>query len=193
MASTRALSGCGKRAPAATLCGMETTEVQVRLAQPDEWAVVRDVRLAALADAPDAFASTLGRETGQTEAEWRSRIAARPWFLAWHEGQPAGLVAMFPEQTVGPPDWHLVSMWVRPEARGAGVADRLVAAVLAHAKAAGAAQVTLWVVIGNDRARAFYQRMGFMPTGRRQVYPRAGTTDLDEEEFARTLDGMRKL
>jgi len=186
----------------ATLCGMETTEVQVRLAQPDEWTVVRDVRLAALADAPDAFASTLGRETGQPEAEWRSRIAARPWFLAWHEGQPAGLVAMFPEQTplpehtappAAPPDWHLVSMWVRPEARGAGVADRLVAAVLAYARAAGAAQVTLWVAIGNDRARGFYQRMGFVPTGRRQMYPRAGTTDLDEEEFACTLDGVRKL
>jgi ribosomal protein S18 acetylase RimI-like enzyme len=175
---------------------METTEVQVRLAQPDEWAVVRDVRLAALAEAPDAFASTVSRETGQSEGEWRAKIAARPWFLAWHEDQPAGLVAMFPEapeQTTGPPDWHLVSMWVRPEARGAGVADQLVTAVLAHAKAAGAAQVTLWVAIGNDRARGFYQRMGFVPTGKRQVYPRAGTTDLDEEEFARTLDGVRKL
>jgi ribosomal protein S18 acetylase RimI-like enzyme len=173
---------------------METTKDQVRLAQPDEWTVVRDLRLAALADAPDAFASTLGRETGQTEAEWRARVAARPWFLAWHEDRPAGLVAMFPGQTalpgqtVAPPGWHLVSMWVRPEARGAGIADRLVAAVLGHAKAAGAAQVTLWVAVGNDRARGFYQRMGFVPTGRRQMYPRAGATDLDEEELARTLD-----
>jgi len=178
---------------------MKTTEVQVRLAQPDEWAVVRDMRLAALADAPDAFASTLDRETGQPEAEWRSRIAARPWFLAWQvdhagpAGQPAGLVAMFPEQSGRPPaGWHLVSMWVRPEARGAGVADRLVTAVLAHASAAGADQVTLWVATGNGRARAFYQRMGFVPTGRRQMYPRAGTTDLDEEEFACPLDGVRQ-
>jgi ribosomal protein S18 acetylase RimI-like enzyme len=81
---------------------------------------------------------------------------------------------------------------VRPEARGAGVADRLVTAVLAHASAAGADQVTLWVATGNGRARAFYQRMGFVPTGRRQMYPRAGTTDLDEEEFACPLDGVRQ-
>jgi len=175
---------------------MKTTEVQVRLAEPDEWAVVRDVRLAALADAPDAFASTAGREAGQTEAEWRARIAALPWFLAWYQSQPAGLVAMFPEepraaqepqpagQTTTPPDWHLVSMWVGPRARGLGVADRLVTAVLGRARAAGAARVTLWVAVGNDRARGFYQRMGFVPTGRRQIFPRAGTTDLDEEEFA---------
>jgi ribosomal protein S18 acetylase RimI-like enzyme len=91
-----------------------------------------------------------------------------------------------------PPDWHLVSMWVRPGARGAGVADRLVGAVMAHASAAGAARVTLWVTVGNDRARAFYQRMGFVPTGRRQMYPRAGTTDLDEEELACSVDGARK-
>ena len=103
---------------------------------------------------------------------------------------------MFPEHTEpagqATPDWHLVSMWVRPQARGTGVADRLAAAVLARAKAAGAAQVTLWAAISNDRARAFYQRMGFVPTGRRQMYPRAGTTDLDEEEFACPLDSMRK-
>jgi ribosomal protein S18 acetylase RimI-like enzyme len=176
---------------------METTEVEIRQAQPDEWAVIRDLRLAALADAPDAFASTVSRETGQAEASWRARIAARPWFLAWHHDQPAGLVAMFPEPTEPAgqttPDWHLVSMWVRPEARGTGVAGRLVTAVLAHATAAGAAQVTLWVAISNDRARAFYQRMGFVPTGRRQMYQRAGTTDLDEEEFACPLDGVRKL
>jgi ribosomal protein S18 acetylase RimI-like enzyme len=79
-------------------------------------------------------------------------------------------------------------MWVQPGARGAGIADRLVAAAAGYARAAGAAQVTLWVAIGNDRARGFYERMGFVPTGRRQKYPRDGLPDLDEEEFACLLD-----
>ena len=175
---------------------MQVSDVQVRRAHPDEWAQVRDMRLAALADAPDAFASTLARERDRAEAEWRSRIALIPWFLAWHEGRPAGLVAAFPVTHPGPAgpahpvgEWHLVSMWVSPGVRGSGVAGLLVTAVVEHARTAGAGRVTLWVAAGNPRAAAFYRRMGFQPTGQRQVYHRADAADLDEEEFARDVAG----
>jgi ribosomal protein S18 acetylase RimI-like enzyme len=172
---------------------MEASDVQIRRAHPDEWATVRDVRLAALADAPDAFASTLSREASRSEPQWRCRIRAWPWFLAWRAGAPAGLVAAVPDQPAsGPPAagrraWHLVSMWVSPQARGGGVADLLIGAVMDYAAGAGAPRVTLWVAVGNARARAFYRRMGFAPTGRRQAYPRDGAAPLDEEEFARPV------
>ena len=155
---------------------------------------MRDLRLAALADAPDAFAATLAQEAGQPEAGWRARIGALPWFLGFQDGQPAGLAAALPPRP-GPdqdPSWHLVSMWVSPAARGTGLAGQLVGAVTGHASQAGAAQVTLWVAVGNERARAFYRRMGFMPTGRRQVYPRAGVAGLDEEEFACPLSDPQR-
>jgi ribosomal protein S18 acetylase RimI-like enzyme len=145
---------------------------------------VRDVRLAALADAPDAFAATLAGERGQPEAEWRARIGALPWFLGFQDGRPAGLIAALPPRQGQA--WHLVSMWVCPRARGAGLADLLVGAVTGHVRRAGADRVTLWVAAGNERARAFYRRMGFTPTGRRQQYPRPGAATLDEEEFERS-------
>jgi ribosomal protein S18 acetylase RimI-like enzyme len=160
--------------------------VQIRRMEPGEWATVRRVRLAALADAPEAFASTLDRELGFEEATWRERIAASPWFLAWRDGEPVGLVAIVTQQPGG---LHLVSMWVSPQVRGSGVADGLVAAVTAHARAAGVSTVTLWVAAGNDRARGFYERMGFRPTGVRQTYQRADAPDLDEEELALDLAG----
>jgi ribosomal protein S18 acetylase RimI-like enzyme len=162
---------------------------RVRRVEPDEWATVRRVRLAALTDAPEAFASTLERELGLEEATWRERIAGSPWFLAWHDGEPVGLVAIITEQPGDGRRWHLVSMWVSPQVRGSGVADRLVTAVSNDAGAAGASTVTLWVAAGNDRARGFYERMGFRPTGNKQTYQRAGASALDEEELALDLAG----
>jgi hypothetical protein len=70
---------------------VDASEVQIRRADADEWDTVRDVRLAALADAPEAFAATLGQELDRTEPEWRARISAWPWFVAWRAGfRPTG-------------------------------------------------------------------------------------------------------
>jgi ribosomal protein S18 acetylase RimI-like enzyme len=163
--------------------------VRVRRMEPEEWATVRRVRLAALADSPEAFASTLHRELAFEEATWRERMAASPWFLAWRAGEPVGLVAALTQPPGRAGEWHLVSMWVSPQVRGSGVADGLVAAVTADARAAGVATLTLWVAAGNDRARGFYERMGFRPTGVRQTYQRADAPDLDEEELTLDLGG----
>ena len=159
-------------------------ECEIRRVAPDEWAAFRDVRLAALAEAPYAFAATLDMETGYDERRWRERISTSVFFLAWDGDHAVGMAGGYGQDDGG---WHVISMWVSPQARGGGVADLLVGAVLDYAAAAGAPRVTLWVALGNARARAFYRRMGFAPTGRQQVYPRAGAAPLDEEELARPV------
>ena len=82
--------------------------------------------------------------------------------------------------------WHLVSMWVSPQARGRGIADELAGAVSGCARADGAGRLTLWVTDVNTRARAFYQRMGFRSTGRRQLV-RPEEPDQWEQELALDL------
>jgi ribosomal protein S18 acetylase RimI-like enzyme len=154
-------------------------ECEIRRLQPDDWAVLRDIRLTALADTPQAFASTLDAEAAYDEPRWRGWIAACAFFLAWDGGRPVGIVGGFGQQDGG---WHIISMWVSPQARGAGVAGRLIDAVARHARAENAPALTQWVTDGNDRARAFYQRAGFRGTGRRQpVRPQA--PELREEEM----------
>ena len=128
---------------------------------PDDWATIARVRLTALADAPEAFYSTLGAEEHRTEAEWRAGATTAAWFAALDaDGAPAGLAAVVHG---GPPpgDAMLVSMWVAQTYRGSGLAAHLVAAALDAAAEAGEERLTLWVRTGNLRAIRAYERMGF--------------------------------
>jgi ribosomal protein S18 acetylase RimI-like enzyme len=147
---------------------------------------LRAVRLAALADAPEAFGSTAARERDFDEAEWRRRAAGTPTFIAWRADEPVGLVAVISRPRDGPApgaEWELVSMWVSPDARGSGAADLLVSAAVGAARASSAGHVALWVAEGNARARAFYVRAGFRPAGVRQTYRRDDGSCFEEEKL----------
>ena len=132
--------------------------------QPDDWERVRPVRLRALADTPDAFGSTLAREEAFGETDWRERLNGddRITFLATTTaGDDVGLIGSAPY------DGHagLFSMWVAPEARGAGVGGALVDAVVAWAESQGHAKVLLDVGDNNAPAIALYASKGFEPNG----------------------------
>ena len=146
--------------------------VLIRETAPDEWPVLRDIRLTALADAPDAFASTYAREAAFGETDWRARIAGGGSFLAYlpeiDASEPAGLAGCFERE---PGVVALVSMWVRPKARGHGVGAALIAAVIDWAKVNDATAVHLWVNEDNHPARLLYERCGFVPAGERQPLP----------------------
>src|SRR5437764_13735273 len=86
-AARRTRHGQGMETGQAAGPGSQAT-ISVRRAGPAEWAALRQVRLAALADSPAAFASTLKREQEFDEAEWRRRAEATPCFLAWDGPEP---------------------------------------------------------------------------------------------------------
>jgi ribosomal protein S18 acetylase RimI-like enzyme len=135
----------------------------IRLTE-DDWQTLRDVRLAALADAPYAFGSTLAQEQVLDEAEWRGRLTRAWWILAVQNAENAGLVGMYLSEPDTP---MLISMWVRPGYRGHGVGDVLITELLRWAAENRWSQVVLRVADGNDAARRLFIRHGFTPTGRR--------------------------
>ena len=146
--------------------------VVVRTATIEEWQVLRDIRLAALRDAPHAFGSTYAEQAASAEADWRRRIRRGRTFFAYvpevDGNEPAGLVGGFQEN---PGTVELVSLWVRPQARGLGVGEALVDAVIKWARARNATSVHLWFTEMNFHARMLYERCGFTPTGERQPMP----------------------
>jgi GNAT superfamily N-acetyltransferase len=166
----------------------------VVLLTPDDWRQWRSLRLQALAEAPSAFGSLLADAERFEEADWRRRLSERAVFAAFSDGTDAGQAAGQAAGVAGamqgdePTCCDLVSMWVRPDARGRGVGDALVAAVLCWAGEHGYAHVQLWVIEGNRPARRLYERHGFAATGQRQrVVP--GDTSRFEIEMTRPSGG----
>jgi GNAT superfamily N-acetyltransferase len=146
--------------------------VSIRRVGPEDWEVVRDLRLRALRDAPAAFESTYEGEQGRSEKEWRAWLT-RPTgvtVVATLNGQPAGLAGGYVDEAG---HVELVSMWVTPSARGSGLADALVAEVVHWARMRDVHEVRLWVTRGNDVAERLYSRHGFVRSGQAQPLPPA--------------------
>jgi ribosomal-protein-alanine N-acetyltransferase len=72
---------------------------------------------------------------------------------------------------------EILTLAVRPEARGAGLGGRLVGQGAVRAVQAGARRLFLEVAEDNVAARALYARAGFAQIGRRKGYYEGGRTD----------------
>jgi GNAT superfamily N-acetyltransferase len=146
--------------------------VLVRETIDRDWQALRDIRLEALRNEPTAFATAYQEEAARGEEHWHRRIARGGTFLAYvpevSSTEPAGLTGGY---LIEPGTVELISMYVRSRARGHGVGEALVAAVIGWAAARKAASVHLWVTETNSPARALYERCGFALTGERQPLP----------------------
>jgi ribosomal protein S18 acetylase RimI-like enzyme len=150
----------------------------VRRARPDEWRVLRELRLRALADAPEAFASTLADEAAAPEELWRRRAEEGAGLVnliaetggARSPGAGVGMATVKLEPDKGGRA-HLLGMWVDPAYRGRGLATALLDDAVGWARDRGASEMVLWVADHNTRARRLYERAGFVATGDRQPLP----------------------
>lgn len=163
--------------------------VEVRRLRPDDWVCYRDIRVRALADAPEAFASTLEREQQFAEDIWRQRLAASCTAAAFpieaerDDAAPAVGIAVGILDDDGA---QLVGMWVASSARGSGAADSLIEEVARWAAEEGHLTLGLWVVEGNTVAERVYARNRFVRSGRVQPVPERPTAL--EFEMIRLLD-----
>ncbi|MGW2253884.1 N-acetyltransferase family protein [Kitasatospora sp. NPDC001660] len=141
--------------------------LELRILSSDDWPVFRELRLAALAEAPYAFGSTLAdwQGAGDHEARWRSRleIPGALDLVAVLDGRPVAMATGVPSDE-DPTVAELISMWVGPEARGQGVGDRLIAEIAGWATTQGHRTLKLSVMPGNDAAMALYRRNAFADT-----------------------------
>ena len=163
--------------------------IQIREITRDAWEVFRDLRLAALLDAPLAFGSSYDLEAGRTDEQWQE---PRRWsngarFVAEIDGARVGIAAVYLRTEERDPDPvpELVSMWVDPDYRGTGVGRALVDAVAEWVIEHGFAELRLMVAADNPEAERFYERLGFARNG--YVQPMPHHEDRPEIEMTRAL------
>jgi ribosomal protein S18 acetylase RimI-like enzyme len=165
----------------------------IRTLRPDDWATYRDLRLAALADSPQAFGSTLAEEAARADDAWAARLAApalgayrQGWpFIAALDGTPVGLAWV----KLDAPDAATASLyqvWVAPAARGRGIGAALLDAAITWARERRATALHLDVTAGDGAAARLYRRAGFVDVG--VPVPRAGT-DLAEQAMMLVFEG----
>jgi len=144
---------------------VNVADIHTRQLTPADAAVYRGIRLEGLNRNPEAFGSTFEAEFSKPLAWFFDRLSSSQVFGAFRGPEILGIAGFAVRQ--GEKESHkglLWGMYVRPEARGAGVARRLVDAVIEFARDR-VELIQLSVVMSNEQARRLYARLGFVEYG----------------------------
>jgi len=144
---------------------VNVADIHIRQLTPADAAVYRGIRLEGLNRNPEAFGSTFEAEFSKPLAWFFDRLSSSQVFGAFRGPEILGIAGFAVRQ--GEKESHkglLWGMYVRPEARGAGVARRLVDAVIEFARDR-VELIQLSVVMSNEQARRLYARLGFVEYG----------------------------
>ncbi len=134
----------------------------------EQWPAYRELRLEALRESPQAFGSNYQDQQARPDSFWQGRLAEaakgeQSWLLFARAGDRLlGMIGAVREEPEGPLTVAtIISVYVRPEARGRGVSNRLMQAILDTLKEAGIQKALLGVVTEQAAALHLYQRFGF--------------------------------
>ena len=121
---------------------------------------------------PDGYLADLPRQTADREAMWCRQVreppASSPVWVAERDGRVIGFCNAVPSRSGEPGTADLLTLYVEPEVVGTGVGAALMRRALDDLRARGYRAALLWVLEGNERARRFYERWGWVPDGARR-------------------------
>jgi ribosomal protein S18 acetylase RimI-like enzyme len=144
---------------------MDITRWQIRKISDGEMDLFRQIRLEALKNEPDAFASIYEDWVRFSDAEWRKRMTI-PIFVAFAETRPIGLMALKQlQQSRMRHRATLTMVYVNKCFRGAGLANALLDTAIRYAKEIGIRQIELGARADRTAAIRFYKRAGFEVIG----------------------------
>lgn len=135
--------------------------MDIRATTKDDWMLLKQVRLAALLDAPTAFGVSHQTAASYSRSQWEQRASSTgtEFWLAFQNGRPVGMVGAAVSESGR---FNLIGMWVEPQARRSDIAKGLVDTVKARSIQRGFDGVFVDVSPENTRASNFYSKLGFV-------------------------------
>ncbi len=168
---------------------MTSASYQVAIAQPAQFAAIREVERAAESVFPlDDLPSSMRGATLATDAELAAALRAG---LLWCAQDAGGQVVGFALALWLGRDLHLDELDVHPAHQRRGIGRALIEAVRAHASARGAKRLTLTTYRFVPWNMPWYERLGFVALGERELPP--ALAEIFEEEIARGLARERRV
>jgi RimJ/RimL family protein N-acetyltransferase len=166
--------------------------LKVRRLGADDVADYRELRLEGLKSHPEAFGASWEDESGRPASWWAGRLETSTVLGGWIDDSPLLGVAGLRLQTAAKLRHKgiLWGMYVRPSARGTGLAASLVQRVIEQARPL-VEEIILTVVASNAAAHRLYSAAGFEQYGLERQALKIGDAYYDEVLMALRLGEPR--
>jgi ribosomal protein S18 acetylase RimI-like enzyme len=122
---------------------------------------------------PDRFLAELRVDDPVRIERWRARLAepggGRTVVAVDPDSGAVGFASFGPDRE-DPDAGEVYAIYVDPDRLGTGMGRALMDEAVARLRQRGFTRIRLWVLAGNARAIAFYERYGFRPDGGRSTF-----------------------
>ncbi len=141
--------------------------LQIRRLDRSAAALLRELRIAALQDAPDEFGETLAQALTRSDGDWADLAPFA--YVAEIDGRCIGMTFAFVDRSDSDTA-RIGGMWVTASLRRTGIGLALLEAALSWARGEKKSRVRLWT---NPAAsgQELYRRASFVFTGAQKPFP----------------------
>jgi ribosomal protein S18 acetylase RimI-like enzyme len=143
-------------------------DLKLRHLVPDEWQVLRDVRLNALRESPQSFLAEYVQEEKCGQECWQAEFDRGHWIVGELDGKPICLTGVTQKPDAPADQRYLEYVWVAPDFRGRGAAFDMLTDIIGELKDSGVRTIFLWTLDDDNPARLLYKRLDFITANQRQ-------------------------
>ncbi len=132
--------------------------ISIKKISADDWRSLRELRLKAVVDSPEAFGDSIEVIENRSEEYWINGINSSDVFISQAIDKWVGMI-IFKQDSDGV--WSIKSLWVEPDYRKQGIGKMLMEKAIESAKENHVSLIELGVNTESESAINLYKSLGF--------------------------------